>query len=207
MRLVVRLDASGWRVVKSVVSAAVVLPAAVVLLVGGAVRGIPVPVPTAPGLPGAVSAVGPSTVARPFAGISRGCSVSDPTGPGGCVTPVMTWLLAETSVAFGPLPTSCWDEHAWNPASDHPFGRGRDTTFGALGRRPGPVDEARGWAYAQWLHANAQPLRVSYVNWAGRIWSATRADEGWRPYTGGGVYDPDDTTGSHHDHVYVSTVE
>ncbi len=58
---------------------------------------------------------------------------------------------------------------------------------------------------AEWLRANADALDVSYVIWAGRTWSPSRASEGWRPYTGGGVYDPTDATGGHHDHVHVST--
>ena len=191
---------------KGLVTAAVVVPAAVVLLVGGAMSSLPAPL-----LPGSasvlVSAAGPSGGVRPFTGISSGCTVVDPTGSGGCVTPAMAWLLTETEAAFGPLPTSCWDAHAWNPTSDHPAGKGCDTTFGAPGRRPGRADEARGWAYAEWLRANAQPLHVEYLIWAGHIWSTARADEGWRSYTGGGVYDPDDATGGHYDHVHVSTSE
>lgn len=189
---------------KGVVTAAVALPAAVVLLIGGAMSSIPAIVPPAPGLPGAVSAVSPSTVPRPFTGVSAGCSVPDPTGTGGCVTPATAWLLTETAAAFGSLPTSCWDEHAWNPDSDHPRGKGCDTTFGAPGRHPAQEDQARGWAYATWLQTNARALSVEYVIWAGRIWSAARADEGWRTYSGGGVYDPDDATGGHYDHVHAS---
>ena len=191
---------------KGLVSAAVALPAAVVLLVGGAMSSLPVPAPLSPRSPSTpANPEGSAGVTRPFTGVSAGCSVPDPTGTAGCVTPAMAWLLTESTAAFGPLPTSCWDEHAWNPTSDHPLGKGCDTTFGALGRHPGPADQARGWAYAEWLRANAQPLRVSYMIWAGRIWSATRDDDGWRPYTGGGVYDPDDATGGHYDHVHVST--
>ncbi len=191
---------------KGIVTAAVVLPAAVVLLVGGAMSSLPAPLTPALGLPSAsASSTGSSAAVRPFTGTSAGCTVVDPTGTGGCVTPAMAWLLAQTQAAFGLLPTSCWDEHAWNPTSDHPAGKGCDTTFGTLGRRPGPVDEARGWAYAEWLRTNAQALHVEHVIWAGRIWSAARAEQGWRPYTGGGVYDPDDATGGHYDHVHVST--
>ena len=40
------------------------------------------------------------------------------------------------------------------------------------------------------------------------IWQAasgsSHADEGWCPYTGGGIYDPSDPTGGHHDHVHPS---
>ena len=194
---------------RGAVAGALALPIAVVLMIGGAMSGLAPPLPVMPAVPGLPSApVNPITrtgAVRPFTGTSTGCSVPDPTGTSGCVTPATAWLLAEAEVAFGVLPTSCWDEHAWNPTSDHPAGRGCDTTFGSLGRRAGPTDLARGWAYAEWLRAHAQPLQVRYVIWAGRIWSTARADEGWRPYTGGGVYDPDDATGGHHDHVHVST--
>jgi hypothetical protein len=44
-------------------------------------------------------------------------------------------------------------------------------------------------------HANARRLGIMYVIWDRQIWSATRADEGWRPYRG-----PD----PHTDHVHVS---
>ena len=191
---------------RGLIAAATTVPAAMVLVVGGAMTSVPAALPAQLGVvPGPMNPADTPGLVRPFTGVSSGCSVPDPTGTGGCVTPAMAWLLTETAAAFGPLPTSCWDEHAWNPTSDHPRGKGCDTTFGALGRRPGPVDEARGWAYAEWLRANAPALRVGYVIWAGRIWSAARDEEGWRPYTGGGVYDPDDATGGHHDHVHVST--
>ena len=40
--------------------------------------------------------------------------------------------------------------------------------------------------------------------WQGRVWSTARAGQGWRPYTGGGIYDPSDPTGGHFDHIHVS---
>lgn len=144
-------------------------------------------------------------VATQFVGFSGGCTVPDPTGTGGCVTPATAWLLGEVTRAFGPLPTSCWDEHAWNPSSDHRRGRGCDITFGRLGQFPSPPDVDRGWMVAAWLQGNADALRVRYLIWQGRIWHAARADEGWLPYTGGGVYDPTDATGGHFDHIHVST--
>lgn len=140
-----------------------------------------------------------------IAGMSSGCTVPDPTGTGGCVTPSTAWLLLQVATSFGPLPTSCWDAHPWNPTSDHPRGKGCDVTFGRLGTFPGAYDIRRGWVLAEWLRANANGLRVSYVIWQGRIWSLSRDHEGWRTYTGGGVYDPSDPTGGHYDHVHVST--
>lgn len=145
--------------------------------------------------------------AAPWLGAAGGCTVPDPTGTGGCVTPATAWMLAQVEATFPGLPVSCWDAHLWNPNSDHPKGRGCDYTIGSLGSFPGPQDTAFGWSLAEWLRANAEPLRVSYLIWQGRIWSTGRSDEGWRAYTGGGVYDPRDPTGGHYDHIHVSVAE
>ena len=179
-------------------------PVALILLFGAAI-GTPAPAPT--GIAGPPAAYPTDLPPQPalFAGTSSGCTVPDPTGTGGCVTPATAWLLDQVAGAFGPLPTSCWDAHAWNPASDHPRGKGCDVTFGRHGTFPGADDVQRGWVLAQWLRANAAGLRVSYLIWQGRIWSTGRDDEGWQAYSGGGVYDPDDPTGGHYDHVHIST--
>jgi len=172
-----------------------------VVLVGGAMSLDATQVDGPPA--GAVSDTGDAV---PFTGVSGGCTISDPTGTGGCVTPATAWLLQQASAHFGRQPTSCWDAHAWNPTSDHPKGRGCDVTFGTAGRFPDVTDKAAGWTFASWLVANARALRVSYVIWQGRIWSTARADEGWRAYTGGGVYDPTSPVGGHYDHVHVSVL-
>ncbi len=49
-----------------------------------------------------------------------------------------------------------------------------------------------------------QLTRGHGVHMAGRIWTASRADQGWRVYGGGGVYDPTSPTGGHYDHIHVS---
>lgn len=156
-------------------------------------------------VPGGLTAGGGEAI--PWAGGGGGCTVPDPTGTGGCVTPATAWLLGQVEAAFPAVPVSCWDAHPWNPTSDHPRGRGCDYTIGSLGRFPGPQDTAFGWSMAEWLRTNADALRVSYVIWQGRIWSPGRADEGWRAYTGGGVYDPSDPTGGHYDHIHVSVAQ
>jgi len=139
-----------------------------------------------------------------FTGASRGCAVPDPTGTGGCVTAATDWGVHQVWSVFGKRPTSCWDAHAWNRTSDHPLGKGCDITFGKPGRFPGGADVTAGWQLATWLQANTAALHVKYVIWQGRIWSAGRDSEGWRAYTGGGVYDASDPTGGHYDHVHVS---
>ena len=147
---------------------------------------------------------GVAATAAAYVGANIGCVVPDPTGTGGCITEATAWMLAQAQAAFPATPATCWDAHPWNPTSDHPQGKACDFTFGRIGSFPGPADTARGWSMAQWLRGNAGPLHVSYLIWQGRIWSAQRADQGWRAYTGGGVYDPTDPTGGHYDHVHVS---
>jgi hypothetical protein len=142
-----------------------------------------------------------SATAAPYVGGATGCAFTDPTGTGGCVTGSTAHAVAQVWLSFGKWPASCWDEHAWNPGSDHPRGLGCDFTVGRIGRFPGPEDRARGWELAQWLLDNADPLAVRYVIWDGTY---CRANGPCRPYSGGGVYDPSDATGGHFDHVHVS---
>ncbi|MBF5083096.1 hypothetical protein [Quadrisphaera sp. INWT6] len=181
-------------------AAAVLGLVSVVVLVGGAIS-----LDVTPGGPPA-GTLSDTRDATPFTGAGGGCTIFDPTGTGGCVTPATAWLLQQAGARFGQQPTSCWDAHAWNPTSDHPKGRGCDVTFGTAGRFPGESDKAAGWVFAMWLVSNAKALHVSYVIWQGQIWSTARAGEGWRTYTGGGVYDPTSPVGGHYDHVHVSVL-
>ncbi len=143
-----------------------------------------------------------------FAGGDAGCVVDDPTvRRGGCLTPRAAHLLLQVTEHVHRGAVTCWDEHAWNPSSDHPRGRACDWTIGRIGREPSAAQVEQGWRLATWLRAWAEPLGVRYVIWQGRIWSARRDGEGWRPYDGGGVYDPGDVTGGHFDHVHVSVEE
>lgn len=141
------------------------------------------------------------------------CSQADPTSAG-CLTPTALRLHDAAVARFGapgrdaPVRAiTCWSEHAWNPSSDHPVGRACDFFPGRSGEFARGDDLADGWAVAHWLRAQARELDVRYVIWQGRIWyrGGSDADGGWgRPYGGGGVYDPDDPTGGHFDHVHVS---
>ncbi|MEQ3551901.1 hypothetical protein WIS52_15620 [Pseudonocardia nematodicida] len=142
------------------------------------------------------------------------CSETDPTTDDGCLTPTALRVHDAAVARFGePGPgapvrsMTCWSEHAWNPSSDHPAGRACDFFPAGYGEFPAGDDLAAGWEVANWLRDNASKLRVRYVIWQGRIWyrGSTDASDGWgRPYNGGGVYDPDDATGGHYDHVHVS---
>ncbi|MFT3860925.1 M23 family metallopeptidase [Micropruina sp.] len=141
---------------------------------------------------------------------AESCTMPDPTQPGrkgACVTPRTATIVKQIqAMNVGDNGLACWDPHAWNPTSDHPKGRACDITFGMIGRFPDRADKAAGDRLADWLtdKTNAETWGINYVIWQGRIWSLARASEGWRPYTGGGIYDPRDPTGGHYDHVHLS---
>ncbi|WP_214404790.1 hypothetical protein [Pseudonocardia lacus] len=156
--------------------------------------------------------IGDLPAARPYTGPDGGCTAEDPT-TSGCLTPATRHALDQIHAAFGPPgPTApirsitCWDEHAWNPSSDHPHGRACDLFPTRAGEFPAGQDLANGWRLASWLRANAEPLQIMYLIWQGRFWSPTTPDDnGWgRPYTGGGIYDATDATGGHFDHLHLS---
>ena len=90
------------------------------------------------------------------------------------------------------------DGHA--PGSDHYTGRAIDVML-----TPRSAEKtAFGWRIAVFLQSNAQALGISYLIWHGRIWSPSRAGEGWRTYThpSGGT----SATLLHLDHVHVSVL-
>ena len=87
------------------------------------------------------------------------------------------------------------------PGSAHYDGRALDLFFRPATR----AQKVRGWAMAQYLVSQGRRLAVATVIYDGRIWTARRADEGWRDYRV-------DTSGrsaataavlEHRDHVHV----
>jgi hypothetical protein len=152
---------------------------------------------------GPCSGPGDQAPAAPFTGPDG--LVDDPTS-GGRITRRMLHTYGAVQQAFGGWPwgISCWDPHTWNPTSDHPRGRACDFTVGHIGVRPSPAARDQGWQLAHWIRANAEALGISYVIWDGHIWSLARSHESWRPYNGGGIYDPESITAGHEDHVHVS---
>ncbi|MDX6240287.1 MAG: hypothetical protein QOG10_5107 [Kribbellaceae bacterium] len=128
-------------------------------------------------------------------------SVPDPTGTGGMVTPRTAAWVAAARAALPSPSISCWDAHSWNPTSDHPKGKACDVMVGQDSRKSPPA-RAAGDRVANWTIQTAGKTGVRYVIWYGRIWNASTGQ--WRPYNGGGVYDPTDATGGHFDHVHVS---
>jgi hypothetical protein len=131
----------------------------------------------------------------------QAATVTDPTGTGGMVTPRTAAWVAQARAALAKPPMSCWDAHAWNPTSDHPKGRACDVFVGGDSRRSAPM-RAKGDKIANWTLQTAAKTGVRYVIWYGKIWSARTGQ--WKAYNGGGVYDPNDATGGHFDHVHVS---
>lgn len=155
--------------------------------------------------------------AAAWTGGKTSCRPPDPTREDGCLTGATRHGLDAAEAVFGGLDggpviskTGCWDEHAWNPSSDHPKGRACDLFPGTAGTFPKGADLDEGWEIARWFEANAAPLKVEYLIWQGRYWDPTVKGDGsgWgRRYTGGGVYDTKDPTGGHYDHVHISFSE
>ncbi len=154
---------------------------------------------------------GPGSVAA-FTGTASGCTEDDPT-TNGCVTPTTRYAVTQAASAFGGLrggpvirSAGCHAQRPANPTSDHPLGKGCDFFPGEGGRFARGIEIDNGWRAAEWFRINADALKVSYIIWQGRIWSPANGNQdGWgRPYTGGGVYNPDDAVGGHYDHLHVS---
>ena len=95
----------------------------------------------------------------------------------------------------------CWDEHAWNPTSDHPLGKACDL----MQDYRTAAGVAAGWRAANWLVANQAKLGIYYVIWQNEFW-ASYSPKAWGPYrsTVYGCPDPTNITGCHMDHIHVS---
>ncbi len=154
----------------------------------------------------------PAAAPAAWTGGSTGCERSDPTGDG-CVTGAALHGFEAAAATFGgwrdgPVirDAGCWDEHAWNPRSDHPRGRACDLFPGEPGAFAEGAELDAGWRVADWFREHADALAVEYLIWQGRYWDPGVADDGgWgRRYTGGGVYDTRNATGGHYDHLHVS---
>jgi soluble lytic murein transglycosylase-like protein len=85
---------------------------------------------------------------------------------------------------------------------EHPKGRACDFIMASpLNTMPTPDYLAHGWEMANWLVANADTYDVYYVIWQEKIWSNSRPNEGWRPYT---RYPNGNLQQNHYDHIHVS---
>ena len=165
----------------------------------------------APNAPSATDLTGLPDPA-PFTGASRGCTVGDPTSRG-CLTPATRYALTQITAAFGsprrtghPLAQPAGTPIS-KPASDHPKGRACDLFTGTPGQFA-TGDRPRQWLANRHLatrprHRTAHPLpHLARPHLEPR---PPPDQNGWgRPYNGGGIYDPTDTTGGHYDHIHVS---
>ncbi len=91
------------------------------------------------------------------------------------------------------------------PGSAHYEGRAVDAFFRPVNKR----NRTKGWAMAQYLVAHADRLALATVIFDGRIWTAKRAQAGWRSYQ-------PETSGrsaevaavlEHRDHVHVDVAD
>jgi hypothetical protein len=165
------------------------------------------PAGCAPGqqLPGGAAtadgAIIPAGLATVTAWPAQPQNVPDPTGTGGLVTQrTADGVAAIRAAGYGGTGITCWDEHAWNPASDHPRGLGCDVMFA-----PYPTLTPQGWAAANWLVEHQAELGIKYLIWDGMYWSASSPDA-WIEYRSSvyGCPNPAEVTGCHYDHIHVS---
>lgn len=162
-----------------------------------------------------VTAIGGSSVA-PAAAASSSCVDATDTQPVSATAShcADSGLSAERSLQPAALQVLRCVHAAWpkristyygagfraaNSRSDHPAGRAVDAMIPNWQSASG---HELGNAVAAYIQRNAKELDVSYIIWDARIWSPSRAGEGWRPYTHpSGATDP---TSAHRDHVHVS---
>lgn len=117
------------------------------------------------------------------------CSVAPPASAGpqpvgaDGLTPGAARVRAAVTGVFGRMPSAgvapgeVTSGHA--AGSTHYEGRALDVFVGPA---PSDAQNRRGWAVASWAVAHAQQLGIAVVIFDDRVWSATRSDEGWRPY-------------------------
>jgi hypothetical protein len=118
-------------------------------------------------------------------------------------------VRADLRARFGALPLGGFAAGGVStghmPGSAHYEGRAIDVFFRPVSAR----NKAHGWALSHYLVAHAERLAIDTVIFDDRIWTARRADEGWRDYRV-------DTTGKarsvarvleHRDHVHVDVAD
>jgi hypothetical protein len=125
----------------------------------------------------------------------EGCSIDDPTGTGGCVSPRMFHTLNEARLAGFLHYTSCWRVGTWG---EHPSGRACDFAASPynFGNAATGDDKTYGDNLATWAVKNAEALGIMYVIWYRQVWFA---GSGWRQYSGYG-----DPSSEHTNHVHIS---
>lgn len=108
------------------------------------------------------------------------CSVKDPTGTGGCVTPRTLHAYNEARANGYKRYTKCWRQQSWG---EHPKGRACDfsVAVGTFGGTANTEQRAYGDKLASFFIKNSSALGVLYVIWYRKIWFPGL---GWRAYDG-----------------------
>ncbi len=116
------------------------------------------------------------------------------------ITPTMQRLLDALISEFGRgLGVGCYRD---GDSGEHPLGRACDFIMSSpLNTMPTEEYLEHGWRMANWLVANADEYDVYYVIWQEKIWSNSRPDAGWQPYT---RYPNGNLQQNHYDHVHIS---
>jgi peptidoglycan hydrolase-like protein with peptidoglycan-binding domain len=177
------------------VSAALLLVLALSLVRTGLASGAPRRPPTPTNLPAAIEGLARHTP-------QTSC---DPTTKPGTLK--LARLLTSTYPAtrYGTV-RACGP----TPSSEHQEGRAVDWMASVRSpERRAEVQAVLGWLLAtdreQNAYAMARRLGVMYLIWNNRIWSTSRADEGWRPYSDCAGH-PERSADSrcHRDHLHIS---
>jgi murein DD-endopeptidase MepM/ murein hydrolase activator NlpD len=130
------------------------------------------------------------------ASVASTASPTDATGYNlGPVQPQLAHLVTVLAPMFNIATVGGYRASATDP-NGHPAGLAADfmvplTTQG----------RAQGDALATYAMTNAATLKVDYILWRQRIWSAARASEGWRPMANRGS-----AAANHFDHVHINVL-
>ncbi len=81
-----------------------------------------------------------------------------------------------------------------DPLPDHPSGYAFDAMLPNY-----KVNNAYGWAAANYLRANAKSLGIQYIIFDQKIWNVSRSSEGWRSMANRGS-----DTANHKNHIHVT---
>jgi hypothetical protein len=156
----------------------------------------------APGIPRCATTPPPPPPTPNPGGRCKGAKVDDPTSTGQ-ITHRMCVLYYAMKATGKTHSAACWDEHAWNPTSDHPLGKACDFFYAPYDK----ADVKLGWTMARWLIRHAKRYGIHYLIWRDQSWSIENPY--WKPYKSS-VYGcpkpltPKTVTGCHYDHIHVS---
>jgi hypothetical protein len=128
----------------------------------------------------------------------KSCSNKDPSGTGGCVTPVLLYAYNQTKAAGFTRYVKCY--RSAEDGGEHPRGRACDwaASSGGFAGAASGGDKDYGDRLANFYIGNARSLNVLYVIWYKRIWQT--ATGSWKTY-GGQCGNP---SCDHTNHVHLS---